>query len=348
MCGIGGIRRFGPKPIEIDTLNMLFLGLQHRGMDASGIAIANPEGIFIYKEDEPGWKFIDKQGYKNFVKKYLHEETFSALVHTRAATDSGIGTRGNPQFNKNNHPLFAGDTAVTHNGTILNHQHLFSELHIERNADTDSDVLRAILDKEGFTRKAIRQLSRCAGSAELAAVSLNFPGCLLLARSGSPLVIAADSDHMFWASTKGAIHAAAKSWEEKFGLYMHKGRVDLHWRTMPANTAYLFGPEGFMWHDVLNITTHYKAPNYTKQLTEFTARREKFIRQAQKFTEPIKEIEILPATVQTDLVINEKDITFVQCKGCEKWSYVNKSYLDIIIENVFCGFCGHVCREGNS
>ena len=164
MCGIGGIRRFGPKPIEIDTLNMLFLGLQHRGMDASGIAIANPEGIFIYKEDEPGWKFIDKQGYKNFVKKYLHEETFSALVHTRAATDSGIGTRGNPQFNKNNHPLFAVDTAVTHNGTILNHQHLFSELHIERNADTDSDVLRAILDKEGFTRKAIRQLSRCAGS----------------------------------------------------------------------------------------------------------------------------------------------------------------------------------------
>jgi len=152
---------------------------------------------------------------------------------------------------------------VVHNGIIHNDDHLFADLKLERSAETDSDIIRAIIDSEGLTKKAIRTLNRMSGSAAIAVVHREFPKHFLLARSGNPLIYAiTKSGLMMWASEKQAIHKAQRQWEQRYGVWVMENRADLKWSSMPDNTAYLFGPEGLLWHDSFNVAYSYTAPIY--------------------------------------------------------------------------------------
>src|ERR1700690_900722 len=160
MCGICGVRRFGESPITLDEINIMLIDNQRRGNHATGVALQQVDGsIQILKQDEPAWRFVTTDAYHAFMEANLREDTLIALGHTRLAT------KGPTTNNVNNHPMWAGKTAVIHNGVIHNDDAMFTRLKLERFAETDSDIIRAILDDQGFTPKALNMLSDLSGSA---------------------------------------------------------------------------------------------------------------------------------------------------------------------------------------
>ena len=257
MCGIGGFKRFGGEPITPAAVKIMACELASRGIDATGVAIQQQDGkVVVLKDDCPAWTFMVQNETKEFFAEYLTEDTQTLVLHTRGAT------QGDPKDNSNNHPLFDGVTAAVHNGIIHNDDQLFRELKLKRVGEVDSDIIRAILDEEGLTKKGLGALHKLRGSAAIAAVSAKYPGKLLLARSGSPIVLASTDGMLVWASTKGAIHAATRPFSKRFGMLWQKNRNDLSFMTMNDNSAYLIGPEGLEWHEDFKPCANYIVPNY--------------------------------------------------------------------------------------
>lgn len=247
MCGIAGVKRYGNEPISMAELEILVCSLEVRGNHATGVAIQNGTDIVIHKQPLPAWNFIKDPATKAFFKDHLREDTDTVLLHTRFATV------GNPHKNENNHPMFDGTTALVHNGGIRNADHLFSDSKLERHAETDSDILRAFVAEHGFTASAARQLSRCMGSAAIAAVSSNYPGHLLLARSGNPLVVANANDKLYFSSTLQAIQRAVRPWERHHGLFMRGPARGFSYNFMADHTMYVLKPDDTSQHHEMNI-----------------------------------------------------------------------------------------------
>lgn len=265
MCGICGVRRFGPEPITEDQLTILLCANQDRGMHATGLALQQPDGqIQVLKQKNPAWEFVTSDEYRAFIDANLHDDTIIALGHTRHAT------KGNPEDTRNNHPLWNGHSAVVHNGMLNNDDQLFSQHHLERVGQVDSDILRAIVDRWGMNREGIGQLQKVNGSCALAAMSVDFPGKLILGRSGSPLVLGSTPSQLVWSSEKAAIHAAMRPLTMRFGFPMQPNRTDLAWMTMTDQSIYLLGElqrEGEVescleWHDKFDTAKYYNKPIY--------------------------------------------------------------------------------------
>lgn len=345
MCGVAGVKRFGETPIPEEVVRVLFAGMEHRGTDASGIATEFNGTVTVLKDDVPAWQFMASHKFKKFIAEKLPTAT-TVLIHTRAATGNA-----SPRKQDNNHPLFHKNVAIIHNGMINNDDTLFREMKLERHAETDTDIIRAILDKEGFTRQAVRQLSRMSGSAAIAAVSPESPGYLLLGRSGSTLVTAyeKETDLFYWASEKAAIHQATRKWEKLRGFYMQAAKSHLYWRTVPNDSIYLIGPEELEWHQEFKTSVRYVQPNYTKQYSEYDSRQK-------RFDKNVGELKMGPKLLGTPVDGGKKekdeedpDIvdarTFVQCELCEKWSYFTQPCEDVVLSEVVCGWCGEMARK---
>src|SRR5258708_2624424 len=166
MCGICGVRRFGPTPITETQITTLLVSNEKRGNHATGLALQQVDGsIQVFKQDAPAWSFVHRNEYEQFIRANLREDTVAFLGHTRFAT------QGHQSKNNNNHPIFAGKTAVVHNGMISNDDTLFKDLKLERKCETDSDIIRAVFDNYGFTRKAADTMYTFTGSSAFAASS---------------------------------------------------------------------------------------------------------------------------------------------------------------------------------
>ena len=326
MCGICGIRRFGPTPITPDQINILLIQNEKRGMQATGVALQQADGsIQVWKKDEPAWRFVVLEGFKSFIKDNLREDTLTFIGHTRAAT------KGLPCFDKNNHPMWSGVTAMTHNGVIHNDDELFREFKLERGAETDSDIIRAILDWKGFTREGLTTLNRVRGSAAFAAISTKYPGKLILARSGSPLQLAATKDQMLWSSEREPIMHALRKYEKKFGVWMKQGAVECDYMPMNNDSAYLFSdkPEAeegvefdpndsstgdwLEWHQEFKSAMTYTTPNYRAHDTYNGTRVRNY---------------------------GETKIDIIMCpnKKCAAWLPINPAQL-VNLKSVRCGKC---------
>src|SRR5579864_6568743 len=119
MCGIAGIRRFGPEPITEDQITTLLCSLEHRGSDATGVALMRGDEVIVCKKDVPAATFCGDPAFRKLMDDELKEDTEIAILHTRS------WTQGPPHKMENNHPLFAGKCAVVHNGMIHNDDTLF-------------------------------------------------------------------------------------------------------------------------------------------------------------------------------------------------------------------------------
>ena len=229
-------------PIPVWAVEQLLLDCEKRGIDATGCAVQVSGGeVYVVKAAQPAWQFLKSKSWGDFKGKHSDGVLFgpkveTVLCHARAQSVGGAWK------NENNHPVFAGKTAVTHNGGIRNHEYLFRELKLKREAEVDSDVIRAILDREGLTQEGIKYLNRLSGPAAIAAVSPAYPGRFLLARSGSPLVVAAleDSKQLLWASRKDAIHKINRRWRQLWGLELQRNRADLVFNPLPHEKVYLW------------------------------------------------------------------------------------------------------------
>lgn len=271
MCGIAGMIRFGNEPITEEILSLLLVGNEHRGNDASGIALAQADGtVDVCKSDSPPWKFVSSKQWEEFIEKNLHEDTWAAMVHARGATT------GNPRNNVNNHPLYAGVSAAIHNGVIRNDDWLFKDLKLERRAETDSDIIRAIVDAGGINQNTVKTLNKIAGGVASCVFDPRSPKKLFLMRSGNPICLASSEQSLFFASEKGTLHRALKPMVERFGIWFQANRPGVAFGTVPDDTCWIIGEKGVEWHGPFKtLLSTYHEPvrqvydNYTERSQRF-------------------------------------------------------------------------------
>ncbi|WP_276253016.1 glutamine--fructose-6-phosphate transaminase (isomerizing) [Halomontanus rarus] len=198
MCGIIGYTGGGSQtPDGGDVLDVLMTGLsglEYRGYDSAGVALAN-SSISVHK----------RQGEVSALEEALPDgsvDGYAGIGHTRWSTHG-------PPSDANAHPHTdcSGTVAVVHNGIIENYQALREELEtaghtFESETDTEviphliEDALEAGVDRESAFRRAVNRLE---GSYAVAAVFCESE-TVYAARHESPLVLGIGEDGHYLAS----------------------------------------------------------------------------------------------------------------------------------------------------
>jgi glucosamine--fructose-6-phosphate aminotransferase (isomerizing) len=202
MCGIVGY--VGPRkavPVLMDGLKRL----EYRGYDSAGIAVI-VDGRLVIKKAAGKIAALESQ-----LGKDVRDAT-TGMAHTRWAT------HGAPT-SKNAHPHgdCAGNIAVVHNGIIENHaalrQMLISKGH-RFVSDTDTEVLAHLIEQfyQGSLEQAVAgALQEVEGAYGIVVLSVKEPNTLVVARSGSPLLIGIGNGENFVASDPSAVLAYTRS-----------------------------------------------------------------------------------------------------------------------------------------
>lgn len=196
MCGIVGyMGGQHATPVIMSGLKML----EYRGYDSAGICTMDDGTIEIRRS--PG-KLVN-------LERLIKDKPLSGTIgigHTRWATH-GKATLANA------HPHQAGSVVVVHNGIIENYLALKDELsgrgHIFV-SETDSEVISHLIDEKfdtsGSFEKAVQMaLKDLHGAYALCVLSQKDDKTLIVAKSGSPMVIGIRGDEYFIASDMPAI-----------------------------------------------------------------------------------------------------------------------------------------------
>jgi glutamine---fructose-6-phosphate transaminase (isomerizing) len=195
MCGIVGyIGRQEAAPVVLEGLARL----EHRGYDSAGVAVLGNRGIRVAKQAGRVRDLGDALP-KRFVGT-------TGIGHTRWATHG-------PATDANAHPHTdeAGRVAVVHNGIIDNSAALRAELTDAGTtlaSDTDTEVLAHLVarsDADTLEGKVRDALGAVVGTYGLAVLHADFPDRIVVARSGSPLVVGVGDKEMYVASDLAAI-----------------------------------------------------------------------------------------------------------------------------------------------
>ncbi|MDD3447538.1 MAG: glutamine--fructose-6-phosphate transaminase (isomerizing) [Gammaproteobacteria bacterium] len=198
MCGIvGAVAQRDVAPILLEGLRRL----EYRGYDSAGMAVLGPDGTL---------QRLRAVGKVQSLADRLAREPIAGttgVAHTRWAT------HGAPTEN-NAHPHVSGErVVVVHNGIIENHAELRAELEAAGYAftsDTDTEVIAHLVHRElsggsGLLAAVTAAVAVLRGAYALGVVSVDEPGRLVAARSGSPLVVGAGIGEHFIASDVGAL-----------------------------------------------------------------------------------------------------------------------------------------------
>ncbi len=233
MCGQVGVI-FGTKRRtrdEIDYLTWVFTRAlelsEERGPHATGIAWVNRDGEHrMFKRPVPASEFVHDKAFGEVLGDVDNSITV-LMGHTRFVT------RGDAAVNENNHPLRTGDCMVTHNGTILNADHLFRRLHFERHADVDSEIIGRIADAcivDGrIDVKALRDgLALCRGQMSAVIVAKTDPGNVIIAKGNKPLEL------MYHPVFQAAVYASDAK-------YLRSVQTDVPgWIVLPTKPMHIF------------------------------------------------------------------------------------------------------------
>ncbi len=206
MCGI--VAYAGGRP-AVSTLIEGLKRLEYRGYDSAGIAVVHGGGIRCARE-------VGK--VKNLQAK-IHAEWSGGdsisgtvgIAHTRWAT------HGAP-LERNAHPHMDEKSAfaVVHNGIIENYSPLRDRLRAKGHvftSDTDTEALVHLIDEcyEGDLLGAVAAaLKQIEGTFGIAVVSKHFPGQIVVARRGSPIVIGICENETIVASDVSAVVSYTK------------------------------------------------------------------------------------------------------------------------------------------
>jgi len=194
MCGIVGC--IGNKEAQAYLIGGLHR-LEYRGYDSAGIVTVGKKGATLLR-----------------AKGKVAE--LEALTDTKPSKDTiGIGhtrwaTHGEPS-ETNAHPHRAGDIYLVHNGIIENYKELKVTLTDHKFvSQTDTEVLAALINsfycKNTDLVDAVTQaLQLAVGTYGIAVVSARNPDEIIVARSGSPLIIGVGDDETYIASDASAL-----------------------------------------------------------------------------------------------------------------------------------------------
>ncbi|MEX0610322.1 MAG: glutamine--fructose-6-phosphate transaminase (isomerizing) [Balneolaceae bacterium] len=197
MCGIVGY--IGEKQAS-DVIIKGLKRLEYRGYDSAGIAILN--------------------GHLDVKKGKGKVANLQTLIADGMAGVMGIGhtrwaTHGEPNdINSHPHTSQSGKLALVHNGIIENYNTLKKKLTEEGAvfySETDTEVIakliESFLDKDSSSLKKAVQLAlhQVNGTYGLAIIHQDFPGQIVVARKGSPLLIGVGDGEMLIASDASAV-----------------------------------------------------------------------------------------------------------------------------------------------
>jgi glucosamine--fructose-6-phosphate aminotransferase (isomerizing) len=215
MCGIVG------AVAQRDVIGILLEGLkrlEYRGYDSAGLAVIDQKTSHINSVRAVG-------KVKELVEKVaadpVHGKT--GIAHTRWATH-GVPSE------RNAHPHMSGaEFALVHNGIIENHEELRRNLIADGYqflSDTDTEVVVHMLHQECTknqldTLTAVRNIvPRLHGAYGLCVIRRSEPEKIVVARSGSPLVIGVGIGENFIASDPLALGQVT----DRF-IYLEEGDV---------------------------------------------------------------------------------------------------------------------------
>lgn len=197
MCGIVGyVGKQAAQNILIGGLRRL----EYRGYDSAGVATLDSTGKLTN---------IRAQGKVAELAALQTKQTTSDVIgigHTRWAT------HGAPSV-KNAHPHTVGRITLVHNGIIENFQDLkqvLGDKGYKFKSDTDTEVLTALIDSLyvndiSLLDAVLGALQLVVGAYGIAVLASDQPEQIVVARSGSPLIIGLADDETFIASDASAL-----------------------------------------------------------------------------------------------------------------------------------------------
>jgi glucosamine--fructose-6-phosphate aminotransferase (isomerizing) len=210
MCGIVGY--IGNKEAQ-SILTSGLRRLEYRGYDSAGIVTINETGNATLLRAKGKVVELDKLATE-------HKTTDQVGIgHTRWATH-GVPSEANA------HPHKAGDIYLVHNGIIENYKELKAELtDHEFISETDTEVLAALInslyDQDTPLVDAVTQaLKLVAGTYGIAVVSVRNPDEVIVARSGSPLIIGVGENETVIASDASALVGHTSQ-----AIYLNDGEI---------------------------------------------------------------------------------------------------------------------------
>ncbi|MGX3067444.1 glutamine--fructose-6-phosphate transaminase (isomerizing) [Ursidibacter arcticus] len=212
MCGIvGAVAQRDIAEILVDGLHRL----EYRGYDSAGVAVLN---------HDKQMQIVRRVGKVKALDEALDANPLlggTGIAHTRWAT------HGEPS-EMNAHPHRSGNIAVVHNGIIENYEELRSELQArgyQFQSQTDTEVIAHLVEWElrsaksllEAVQKAVVQLRGAYGTVVMNQAE---PEHLIVARSGSPLVIGLGMGENFLASDPLALLSVTRRF-----IYLEEGDV---------------------------------------------------------------------------------------------------------------------------
>lgn len=208
MCGIVGyVGRKPAAPIILDGLRHL----EYRGYDSAGITVLHNGALDTRKQKG---KIVE--GLAKLLEKHSLQGSVG-VGHTRWAT------HGEPS-DRNSHPHAdqSGKISIVHNGVIENFETLRDKLKArghEFKSETDTEVLAHLIGEyyakndgtpdgvHPLTNAVMNALREVIGTYGIAVICSDFPGVIVGARRGSPLIVGVGKDEHFLASDASAIVA---------------------------------------------------------------------------------------------------------------------------------------------
>ncbi|WGY45962.1 MULTISPECIES: glutamine--fructose-6-phosphate transaminase (isomerizing) [unclassified Vibrio] len=212
MCGIvGAVAQRDVAEILVEGLRRL----EYRGYDSAGVAIVDGEQQLTR---------IRRLGKVQELADAVDAAQVSGgtgIAHTRWAT------HGEPS-EVNAHPHMSGDIAVVHNGIIENYETLREQLRARGyvfESQTDTEVIAHLVEWElrsassllEAVQKTVKQLEGAYGTV---VVDRKDPSRLVVARSGSPIVIGFGVGENFLASDQLALLSVTRRF-----MYLEEGDV---------------------------------------------------------------------------------------------------------------------------
>jgi glucosamine--fructose-6-phosphate aminotransferase (isomerizing) len=201
MCGIVGYIGSQPAvPFLIEGLTRL----EYRGYDSAGVAVMTPgKGSDSYKTTA-----VRTVGRVRSLEDALPKRMPGKIGvgHTRWATHG-------PAAERNAHPQRSEDgrISVVHNGIIDNAATLRAQLAaagVTLTSDTDTEVLAHLIARSSadtLEQAVLASLEKVTGTYALAVMDERHPDRIVVARSGSPLILGIGEKQMFIASDVAAL-----------------------------------------------------------------------------------------------------------------------------------------------
>lgn len=212
MCGIvGAVAQRDISEILIEGLRRL----EYRGYDSAGLAVISDNKI----------SRLRRVGKVAELQKAMDESPIDGCIgiaHTRWAT------HGEPN-ESNAHPHFSNDSiAVVHNGIIENYENLRDQLKSQGyvfDSETDTEVMAHLIERERknsetLIEAVLKATKLLEGAYGTVVMEVNDPSCLVVARSGSPLVLGKGIGEMFIASDQLALLPVTRQF-----MFLEEGEV---------------------------------------------------------------------------------------------------------------------------